>query len=474
MAFTKMPTAAQLLLLLLFSTAFAAVFSDLASDRAALLGLRSAVGRNLKWNVSDSSPCTWAGVNCTAGRVSQLRLPGVSLMGTLPAGTVGNLTALRTLSLRFNRLSGALPPDLGAITGLRNLYLQGNRFSGEIPDFIFTLTNLVRLNLASNNFSGGISPSFNNLTRLGTLFLENNQLSGSLPDLNLTSLGQFNVSNNHLNGSIPAGLRDKQADSFIGNTLCGGPLSPCVGSGTAGGDGGDGGGSGGKKHHKGLSGGAIAGIVVAAVVVFLLLLLVLFFCCCRSKSSPKTQAVDLAAVAKPPDAEAAGVSAGDKSVPPNGTHNVAAAAVPAAAPAPKAAVSDVGAKKLIFFGSAAKAFDLEDLLRASAEVLGKGTFGTAYKAVLEMGTTVAVKRLRDVTIPEREFREKVEAVGGMDHENLVPLRAYYFSKDEKLLVYDYLPNGSLSALLHGKSSLQFSFFSASIIDCCCYVVLKWK
>jgi serine/threonine protein kinase len=62
-----------------------------------------------------------------------------------------------------------------------------------------------------------------------------------------------------------------------------------------------------------------------------------------------------------------------------------------------------------------------------------------------------VKRLKDVTITEKEFREKIEAVGAVDHQSLVPLRAYYFSRDEKLLVYDYMSMGSLSALLHGRS-----------------------
>ncbi|CAN1296725.1 Probable inactive receptor kinase RLK902 [Linum perenne] len=42
----------------------------------------------------------------------------------------------------------------------------------------------------------------------------------------------------------------------------------------------------------------------------------------------------------------------------------------------------------------------------------------------------------------------------MDHHSLVPLKAYYYSRDEKLLVYDYLPMGSLAALLHGKQSFR--------------------
>ncbi|CAN1137999.1 Probable inactive receptor kinase At1g48480, partial [Linum perenne] len=43
----------------------------------------------------------------------------------------------------------------------------------------------------------------------------------------------------------------------------------------------------------------------------------------------------------------------------------------------------------------------------------------------------------------------------MDHHSLVPLKAYYYSRDEKLLVYDYLPMGSLAALLHGKTPLNW-------------------
>ncbi|KAK9151998.1 hypothetical protein Syun_010307 [Stephania yunnanensis] len=84
-------------------------------------------------------------------------------------------------------------------------------------------------------------------------------------------------------------------------------------------------------------------------------------------------------------------------------------------------------------------FDLEDLLRASVEVLGKGSVGTSYKAVLEEGTTVVVKRLKDVVVTKREFEVQMEGLGKVNHENIVPLRAFYYSKDEKLLVYDFMP-----------------------------------
>ncbi|KAL8234210.1 hypothetical protein R6Q59_020310 [Mikania micrantha] len=408
------------------------IMTDLNSDRAALLSLRSAVGgRTVLWTTADQNPCGWAGVQCnnTLNRVTALHLPGVSLSGQLPLGIFGNLTRLRTISLRFNALSGPLPSDLSYCVELRNLYLQGNRFSGQLPEKFFSgLRDLVRLNLAGNSFSGEISRGFNNFSRLRTLYLENNRFSGSLPELKLPKLEQFNVSFNNLNGSVPESLRSKPKESFIGNSLCGSPLDqlcpskedvpPAVSVDF----------NRNRKKKNGLSGGAIAGIVIGSVlgVIVLLLLLIL----CRKRSSKNTISVETSAakLGEKPLATASGGS--------NGSSRV------------DAAVGD--AKKLVFFRVSSTVFDLEDLLRASAEVLGKGTFGTAYKAVLEVGAMVAVKRLKDVAVSEPEFREKIEFVGAMDHKNLVPLRAYYYSKEEKLLVYDFMSMGSLSALLHGN------------------------
>lgn len=117
--------------------------------------------------------------------------------------------------------------------------------------------------------------------------------------------------------------------------------------------------------------------------------------------------------------------------------------------------------KLLFFDGGGYSFDLEDLLRASAEVLGKGSVGTSYKAVLEEGTTVVVKRLKDVVVSKKEFEQQMEVLGKIKHDNVLPLRAYYYSRDEKLLVSDYLPAGSLSALLHG----EFLFLLSCFLGC---------
>jgi hypothetical protein len=461
--------AVGLAVLVLFAAALPALRADdLNSDAQALQALRSAVGRSAlpSWN-STTPTCQWQGVTCENGRVVELRLPGAGLMGNLPSGALGNLSALRTLSLRYNALTGPLPDDLSRLSELRAIYFQHNSFSGEVPASLFGLKNLVRLDIADNKFTGEISPDFNKLIRLGTLYLDGNSFTGEIPKLDLPALEQFNVSYNQLNGSIPTKLRKMPKDSFLGNTgLCGGPLGLCPGetaptpAGSPDSQPGAGGAAdigGGKK--KKLSGGAIAGIAIGCVFGVLLLLALLFFLC-RKKSSAARPA---AAVEKgrdlgmePLEVEPKGQNGSAAGA---GGHNGAAAAVavPAAAAAAAAAKTgggSTGSKKLIFFGpmAAAPPFDLEDLLRASAEVLGKGAFGTAYKAVMENGSAVAVKRLKDVDLPEPEFRERIAAIGAVQHELVVPLRAYYFSKDEKLLVYDYMSMGSLSALLHGKNS----------------------
>ncbi|KAG0460981.1 hypothetical protein HPP92_020982 [Vanilla planifolia] len=216
--------------------------------------------------------------------------------------------------------------------------------------------------------------------------------------------------------------------------LCGAPLGPCSGEFSP---------SPTPVSARGgskLSGGAIAGIAIGAAIVLLVLLSVLFLLCRRKGNS---RAADSA---NPPELEAALT---DKRMTEGVGANRPPAPTDSANPRSSAAASGPR-KQLVFISQGAKIFDLEELLRASAEVLGKGTFGTTYKAVLEAGAVVAVKRLRDANVTDKEFKEKVEDIGAMNHTNLVPLRAYYHGKDEKLLVYDYIQMGSLSSLLHGN------------------------
>ncbi|RLM85680.1 hypothetical protein C2845_PM04G13480 [Panicum miliaceum] len=427
-----------------FALAPRAAQADLAADRAALLAFRAAVGPRLPWDASAASPCGWRGVGCdrAGARVVALQLPGASLAGAVPLGTLGNLTALRTLSLRLNALSGGIPADIGGCAELRYLYLHGNRLEGAIPEGFFGLSLLQRLDLSNNQISGGVSPEFNKLARLATLYLGNNRLNGTLPaDLELKNLQLFNVSGNlNLTGPVPASLVSRPASAFSDTGLCGGPLSPCPtppppppspsspsppppAP------------SNGSESGK-LSTGAIAGIAAGAAVAFLVLIGVIFFLCFRCQRTKADRSAGMAADA---DVDGSPISVTvvsmDKSATKRSSH----------APAGNA-------KKLVFLGAAPDTpYDLESLLHSSAEVIGKGWLGTTYRATLEGGAaTVAVKRLRSAPIPEREFRDRVTALGALRHENLVPLRAYFYSREEKLLVYDFVGAGSLCSLLHGS------------------------
>ncbi|KAI4335795.1 hypothetical protein L6164_014405 [Bauhinia variegata] len=410
------------------------VRTEPTQDKQALIAFISQTphANRIKWNASDSA-CNWVGVECDAARsfVFSLRLPGVGLVGRIPPNTIGRLTQLRVLSLRSNGLIGEIPADFSNLTLLRSLYLQHNQLSGEFPALLTRLTRLIRLDISSNNLTGKIPFSINNLTHLSGLFLENNRFSGNLPSIT-ANLVDFNVSHNQLNGSIPETLSKFPASSFAENLdLCGGPLQPCnpffpapapspssivpmppV-----------------HKKSKKLSTAAIIGISVGCALFLLLLLLLLFLCLWKRQRQQPAKPPKPVATARAAPAEVGTSSSKD---------DITGGSV------------EAERNRLVFFEGGIYNFDLEDLLRASAEVLGKGSVGTSYKAVLEEGTTVVVKRLKDVAVPKREFETQMEVLGKIKHENVVPLRAFYYSKDEKLLVYDYMSSGSLSALLHGS------------------------
>ena len=167
-------TAALLLLLLL------AVASDAAEppqqERTALQAflLGTPHERALGWN-SPSAPsaCLWFGVTCAADNstVVAVRLPGVGLVGGLPAGTLGSLASLRILSLRSNRLSGPVPRDVLSLPNLRLLYLQDNRLSGAVPPELAGLTALRHLALYRNELTGEIPAALDGLAKLRSVRL---------------------------------------------------------------------------------------------------------------------------------------------------------------------------------------------------------------------------------------------------------------------------------------------------------------
>ncbi|KAL5550408.1 hypothetical protein UlMin_000584 [Ulmus minor] len=89
--------------------------------------------------------------------------------------------------------------------------------------------------------------------------------------------------------------------------------------------------------------------------------------------------------------------------------------------------------------------------------IGQGGYGKVYKGILADGTVVAVKRAHQISLQgEQEFFTEIELLSRLHHRNLVPLVGYCDEGDEQMLVYEFMPNGSLHNLLSGKDKSSLS------------------
>ncbi|XP_011015296.1 PREDICTED: probably inactive leucine-rich repeat receptor-like protein kinase IMK2 [Populus euphratica] len=369
------------------------------------------------------------------GKLRELQDISVShnqINGAIPV-EIGGLSRLRTLDLSYNAINGSLSDSLSNISSLVLLNLQNNYLDNQIPEAIGKLHNLSVLNLKRNQFSGHIPATIGNISTLTQLDVSDNKLSGEIPDslADLNNLTSFNVSYNNLSGPVPIPLSQKfNSSSFVGNIqLCGySGTAPCPSQAPApsvpvpppekp------------KKHHRKLSTKDMILIAAGALLIVLLIICCILLCCLiRKRAASKAtngQATTRAAAAR-----------GEKGVPP------AAGEVESG--------GEAGGKLVHFDGP--MVFTADDLLCATAEIMGKSTYGTVYKATLEDGSQVAVKRLREkITKGQREFESEVNVLGKIRHPNLLALRAYYLGpKGEKLLVFDYIPKGSLATFLHAR------------------------
>lgn len=88
---------------------------------------------------------------------------------------------------------------------------------------------------------------------------------------------------------------------------------------------------------------------------------------------------------------------------------------------------------------------------SAQNLLGEGGFGSVYKGCLAEGRLVAIKKLKDGSGQgEREFQAEVEIISRVHHRHLVSLVGYCISGDQRLLVYDFVPNDTLDYHLHGR------------------------
>lgn len=113
-------------------------------------------------------------------------------------------------------------------------------------------------------------------------------------------------------------------------------------------------------------------------------------------------------------------------------------------------------RKSVISASGIPKYAYKELQKATSNfttLLGQGAFGPVYKADLSSGETLAVKVLANDSMQgEKEFQNEVLLLGRLHHRNLVNLVGYCAEKGQHMLLYAYMPNGSLASQLYGENS----------------------
>ncbi|CAN8241345.1 unnamed protein product [Cochlearia groenlandica] len=300
-----------------------------------------------------------------------------------------------SLEMASKGLSGTISTSIGELIHLHTLLLQNNHLTGPIPTELGQLYELETLDLSGNQFSGEIPSSLGFLNHLNYLRLSKNLLSGQIPRLvaALSGLSFLDLSYNNLSGPTPNILAKDYR--IVGNAfLCGSasleicsnatPLKNATSLSE----------KDNKKHHN-----LVVALAFGIVVAFIIFLMFLFFCLLWHRSHLSRSYVQ---------------------------------------------------QDYEFEMRHLKRFTFREIQTATSNfnpknILGQGGFGMVYKGYLPNGTVVAVKRLRDPNYTGQvQFQTEVEMIGLAVHRNLLRLFGFCMTQKERMLVYPYMPNGSVA------------------------------
>ncbi|KAM3405793.1 hypothetical protein ACQJBY_000046 [Aegilops geniculata] len=339
---------------------------------------------------------------CTLPNLHKLKLSSNQLSGSLPT-QIEKLSNLGYLDISGNRLSGLIPEELKACTELQSLKINNNNFRGSLPGAIGNLPGLqIMLDVSNNNLNGVLPQQLGKLQMLEFLNLSHNQFSGSIPSsfASMVSLLTLDVSYNNLEGPVPTAgqFQNASASWFLPNKgLCGNlsGLPPCYSTPVA-------------AHKK----GKILGLLLPIVLVMgfvIVTAIVLIIILTRKKRKPKESVT----------AEARDLFS-------------------------------------VWNFDGRLAFD--DIVRATKDfddkyIIGTGGYGKVYKAQLQDGQLVAVKKLHQTEEElddERRFRSEMEILTQIRQRSIVKMYGFCSHPAYKFLVYDYIQQGSLHGILENQ------------------------
>ncbi|KAL7232510.1 hypothetical protein ACSBR2_010514 [Camellia fascicularis] len=439
--------------LILFSLLLHTTKSNMVEIRNSLMIFYRKLSNNsrpsdsiLGWNMT-SDPCkdSWFGVYCDeqALAVKKIDLGGLGFTGTFDASTICNVqsiaTSLTILGLSNNGLGGENLDQIASCRQLTHLNLGGNRFSGSLPDSLSMLNNLIGLDIWQNNFSGNL-PDLARISGLQEFLAQHNQLTGPIPKFDFQNFMYFNISFNNFTGHIPFGGKGLPVSSFIMNPeLCGPPLPKQCPSASLTSPDSD---QQPKKKSKKISTDTVVMFVGYFLIGLALFVIIVVKLCKRGKTKEERSADSVNKVASVD----------------NSFYDPRTASGENKAGMNKSGISAesgmVSSSLVILTSPEVNGLKFDDLLKAPAELIGRGRHGTVYKVVGEQGMPLAVKRIRDWMISSNEFKQRMQRLGQVKHPNVLSAVAFYCSQKEKLLVYQYQENGSLFRLLHGTQMGQ--------------------